>query len=59
MFATTAHTSANVPVFAYGYNAKAFDDRTMENVQIPITIAYMMGQKTFGDPNFYRLIAKQ
>ena len=58
-YTTTAHTSANVPVFAYGYNAKAFHDRTMENVQIPITIAYMMGQKTFGDPNFYRLIAKQ
>ena len=58
-YTTTAHTSANVPVFAYGYNANVFNDRAMENVQIPITIAYMMGQKNFGDPNYYRLMAKK
>ena len=58
-YTRTGHSDANVPVFAYGYNAKVFNDRVMENVQIPITIAYMMGQKNFGDPNFYRLIAKQ
>ncbi len=58
-YTRTGHSSANVPVFAYGYNAKVFNDRVMENVQIPITIAYMMGQKNFGDPNSYRLIAKQ
>lgn len=57
-YTRTGHSDANVPVFAYGYNAKVFHDRAMENVQIPITIAYMMGQKNFGDPNYYRLMAK-
>ncbi len=43
------HSNANVPVFAYGEGAEIFDGKTMENVQIPKTIAYMWGQGNFGD----------
>ena len=50
------HTGANVPVFAYGYNANVFNNKTMENVQIPITIAAMMGQDDFGSPDYESLL---
>jgi|GEM_PF-851175 len=38
------HTSQAVPVFAYGLGAEVFHDQTIENVQIPKTIAKMWGQ---------------
>lgn len=48
------HTSANVPVFAYGAHAEVFDGKTVENVQIPKTIAAMFGVKIEGtDPENY------
>lgn len=37
------HSAADVPVFAYGYGAEVFDGITVENIQIPKTIAAMWG----------------
>ena len=37
------HTSRDVPVYAYGMGAEVFDGQTIENVQIPKTIARFMG----------------
>ncbi len=37
------HTGVDVPVFAYGVGGELFDDQTVENVQIPKTIAAMFG----------------
>lgn len=48
------HTAANVPVFAYGAHAEVFDGKTVENVQIPKTVAAMFGVKIEGtDPENY------
>lgn len=48
------HTSTNVPVFAYGAHAEVFDGKTIENVQIPKTIAAMFGVEIEGtDPENY------
>ena len=44
------HSGANVPVFAYGYGAECFNEKTVVNVQIPKTIAYLWGVESFGDP---------
>ncbi len=54
-FTTTAHTGANVPVFTYGSYAQVFDGIEMLNLQIPKTIARMMGQRVFGDENYRSL----
>ncbi len=43
------HSTANVLVFAYGEGAEIFDGKTIENVQIPKTIAAMWGVPDFGD----------
>ncbi len=48
-YTTGGHTGANVPVFAYGYGAEVFNGETIENTQIPITLADMMGIEHFGD----------
>ena len=37
------HTSANVPVFAYGAYGDVFNNKTIENTQIPKTIAALFG----------------
>lgn len=42
------HTSTNVPVFAYGAHAEVFDGKTIENIQIPKTIAAMFGIRIEG-----------
>ncbi len=47
-YTTTVHTAADVPVFAYGYDAKVFSDVTIENIQIPKTIAKMWGTELSG-----------
>ena len=48
------HTSTNVPVFAYGAHSEVFDGKTIENVQIPKTIAAMFGVEVEGtDPENY------
>ena len=46
---STSHTRAEVPVFAYGNGGELFDGKTIENVQIPKTIAKFMGVDAFGD----------
>lgn len=43
------HTSADVPIFAYGEGAQLFDGQTVENIQIPMTIASLLGVTDFGD----------
>ena len=47
-YSTDEHTSTNVPVFAYGAYAEVFDGKTIENVQIPKTIAALFGVKIEG-----------
>ena len=42
-YTTGDHTSADVPIFAYGVGAEVFDGVTIENIQIPKTIAAMWG----------------
>ena len=49
VYTSEDHTSADVPIFAYGYGAEIFDGKTIENVQIPKTIAKMWGVLDFGD----------
>ena len=43
------HTAKLVPVFAYGVGTEVFHDKEIENVQIPKTIAKMMGQTLAAD----------
>lgn len=43
------HTSANVPIFAYGQGAEVFADFDGENNLVPQYIAKMWGMETFGD----------
>lgn len=53
-FVSADHTAANVPVFAYGARANVFDGKTIENVQIPKTIAALFDVKIEGtDPQNY------
>ena len=46
---STAHTGRNVPIFAYGDGSHLFNGQTIENIQIPQTIASFMGVYDFGD----------
>jgi len=48
-FSTTDHTSADVPIFAYGMGAEVFDGVTVENIEIGQIIASLMGVDDFGD----------
>lgn len=43
------HTAQLVPVLAYGIGTEVFHDKTIENVQIPKTIAKMWGQSLAAD----------
>jgi len=43
------HTGADVPVFTHGIGGELFDGITVENIQIPQTIASFWGVKDFGD----------
>ncbi len=47
-YTSTNHTSANVPVFAYGQGAENFDDFDDENIEIPKAIAALLGVSDFG-----------
>ncbi len=47
-YTSGSHTSANVPVFAYGADCAAFDGAVIENTQIPKTIAALFGIKIEG-----------
>ena len=57
-FATTEHTSANVPIFAYGMGAELFDGVEIENIQIAHTIAALMGNSNHGDQSVYQSLTK-
>ena len=57
-FHYTDHTNANVPVFAYGDGSEFFDGKTIENVQLPMTIASFMGVDDFGDTEHYKSLTK-
>ncbi len=47
-YTSGSHTSANVPVFAYGADCAVFDGAVIENTQIPKTIAALFGIKIEG-----------
>ena len=47
-YTSTSHTGADVPVFAYGVGSEVFHDTTVENIQIPKTIAKMWGVDLVG-----------
>jgi alkaline phosphatase len=53
-YATDEHTGANVPVFTYGMSSDVFDGKEIENTQIPKTLAYLMGEKSFGANDQYK-----
>ena len=48
-YTSEGHTGANVPVFAYGYKSELFNGKTINNVQIPKTIASFWGVTNFGN----------
>ena len=52
------HSSADVPVFAYGCGAELFDGITIENIQIAHTFAAFMGKDDFGDQSEYQSLTK-
>ena len=53
------HTAKNVPIFAYGMGAELFDGKTVENIQIAQTIAYLMGGvEDFGDQSEFQYLGK-
>lgn len=52
------HSSANVPIFAYGDGAELFDGVEIENIQIGHTIASFMGKDDFGDQSVYQSLTK-
>jgi len=45
---TEEHTGKNVPIFAYGEGAEAFDEVTIQNVEIPKILAALWGVSDFG-----------
>ena len=52
------HSSADVPVFAYGDGSELFSGQTVENIQIPQTIAAFMGVDNFGDQTTFKPLKK-
>lgn len=48
-YTTANHTSAFVPVFAYGQDTEYFNDSTVKNIDIPKFIAGMWGIADFGE----------
>ncbi len=46
---STGHSSADVLVFSYGIGAEVFRGMSIENIQIPMTIAKFWGVNDFGD----------
>ena len=57
-FVTTDHTSADVPIFAYGHGMDIFNGAHVENIQIAHTIAALMGDENFGDQSQYQSLTK-
>ena len=52
------HSNADVPVFAYGDGGELFHGKTIENIQIPQTIASFMGVTDFGDQSVYTYLTE-
>ena len=48
-YTSGSHTSANVPVFAYGAACEVFNGVTIENTQIPKTVAALFGVEIAGN----------
>lgn len=48
-YSSESHTASKVPVFAYGQGTEVFHDKTVENVQMPKTLAKMMGVSLAAD----------
>ena len=57
-YTVSSHTGVDVPIFAYGDGAELFGGVTIENIQIPQTIADFMGVLEFGDPARYNPLTK-
>ena len=57
-FTLDDHTRSDVQVFTHGKNYALFDGVTVENVQIPMTIAHFMGVSDFGDRSTYTHLTK-
>ena len=51
---TLDHTSADVPIFVYGMGAEIFNGQSIENIQIPMTIASLWGVEDFGDQTTFK-----
>jgi alkaline phosphatase len=58
LYTSNDHTSTDVPVFAYGAGSELFDNQTIQNIQIPQTIASFMGVHDFGDQSQYKALTK-
>ena len=58
VYTSEEHTSANVPVFAYGIDGELFNNMVMENIQIPMTIASLWGVQDFGDQSNFQPLTK-
>ena len=52
------HSGADVPVFAYGEGADVFHGQTVNNIQIPKTIAAFWGVADFGAPELEGALVK-
>ena len=52
-YTSEEHTSADVPVFVWGGGGELFNGVTVENIQIPMTIASFVGVSDFGDQSEY------
>lgn len=50
-FTTEEHTAANVKLFSWGDGSELFNGKTVDNTQIAKTLAKMLGNSSFGDPN--------
>jgi len=55
-YRSTAHSSQDVCVFAYGHGSERFDGITVENIQIPQTIASFWDVTDFGDQSEYQYL---
>ncbi|MBR4292047.1 MAG: alkaline phosphatase [Clostridia bacterium] len=55
-YRATVHSNLDVPVFAYGQGSELFNGITVENIQIPHTIASFWGVTDFGDQSEYQYL---
>jgi alkaline phosphatase len=49
-YTRSSHSSADVPVFAYGIGGEYYDGQTMENIDVAKYFAKLMGKDDFGMP---------